>query len=86
MAEDPPDDVPVTAHGHTVCMSTGEERTAVLILRAWMEDDADPPLRVRITRTGRDRVAEPVSSASVTIEGTCMVVRAWLEHLLDERE
>jgi hypothetical protein len=67
-------------------MSTGEQRTGVLILRAWVEDDADYPLRVRITRTGRDRLTGPVTSASVTIEGTCMVVQAWLEHLVDDRE
>jgi hypothetical protein len=80
------DDFSVTAHGDTVRMSTGEERTGVLILRAWVEDDDEHPLRVRITRTARDRVTEPITSASVTIEGICMVVQAWLEHLVNDRE
>jgi hypothetical protein len=80
------DDVSVTAHDDTVHMSTGEERTGVLILRAWVEDDDEHPLRVRIMRTARDRVTEPITSASVTIEGICTVVQDWLEHLVDDRE
>lgn len=55
-------------------------------MRAWVEDDDEHPLRVRITRTARDRVTEPITSASVTIEEICMVVQAWLEHLVDDRE
>jgi hypothetical protein len=80
------DDVSVTAHVDTVGMSTDEERTGVLILRAWVEDDHEHPLRVRITRTARDRATEPITCASVTIEEICMVVQAWLEHLVDDRE
>jgi hypothetical protein len=79
-------DVSVTAYGDTVRMSTGEERTGILILRAWVEDDDEHPLRVRITRMARDRVAEPITSASVTIEGICTLVQDWLEHLVDERK
>jgi len=58
----------------------------MLVLRAWVEGRDDQPLRVRITRTVQGRMTEPVSSASVTIEGICTVVRAWLEDLLDDRE
>jgi hypothetical protein len=76
----------VTAHVDTERMSMGGERTGVLILRAWVEDDDEHPLRVRLTRTARDRVTEPITSASVTIEEICMVVQAWLEHLVDGRK
>jgi hypothetical protein len=31
-------------------------------------------------------MTEPVSSASVTIEGICAAVRAWLEDRLDDQE
>jgi hypothetical protein len=65
-------------------MSTGEDRAGVLILRAWVEDDDEHRLRVRITRTAQDFVTEPITSASVSIEGICMVVRDWLEHLVDD--
>jgi hypothetical protein len=82
----PPDNVSVTAQDDTVPMSTGEERTGVLILRAWVEDDDEHPLRVRITRTARESVTEPITSASVTIEAICTVVQDWLEHLVDDRK
>jgi hypothetical protein len=79
------DDVSVTAYDDSVHMSTGEERTGVLILRAWVEDNDEHPLRVRITRTARDRMTEQITTASVTIEGICTVVQNWLEHLVDDR-
>jgi hypothetical protein len=63
-----------------------EERTEVLVLRAWVEDSGNPSLRVRITRMTRPiqgaRV-EQVSSASATVDGVCATVRAWLEQLVD---
>jgi hypothetical protein len=60
------------------------ERTGVLVLRAWVEGDGEHHLRVRIARTIQGRTTESVTSASVTVEGVCTVVRAWLEDLLDE--
>ena len=66
--------------------SESDERAGMLVLRAWVEDHDEHPLRVRITRTVQGRMTEPVTSASVTIEGICTVVRAWLEDLLDDRE
>jgi hypothetical protein len=58
-----------------------EERTGVLVLRAWVEPDDEARLRVRVTRTIRGCTAEPVSSASATVEGVCAIVRDWLEEL-----
>ena len=63
-----------------------EERTEVLVLRAWVEGSGTQHLRVRITRMTRPiqgaRV-EPVSSASATVDGVCATVRAWLEELVE---
>jgi len=67
-------------------MGATEERTEVLVLRAWVESAADRCLRVRITRMARPihgPTVEPMSSASATVDGVCATVRAWLEELLD---
>ena len=61
-----------------------EERTEVLVLRAWVESTGDQCLRVRITRMARPiqgATVEPVS-ASATVDGVCATVRAWLEELV----
>ena len=63
-----------------------EERTEVLVLRAWVEGSGDQCLRVRITRMTRPiqgTTVEPMSTASATIDGVCATVRAWLEELVD---
>jgi hypothetical protein len=61
-----------------------EERTGVLILRAWVEADGDHSLRVRIMCMNGmvdGGTAEPVSSTFVTVDGACTMVRVWLEEL-----
>jgi hypothetical protein len=63
-----------------------EERTEVLVLRAWVEGSGDQGLRVRITRMTQPiqgATVEPVSSASATVDGVCATVRAWLVQLVD---
>jgi hypothetical protein len=65
--------------------ATEEERTEVLVLRAWVESADDQCLRVRITRMAKPiqgTTVEPVSSASATVEDVCATVRAWLEELV----
>jgi hypothetical protein len=60
-------------------MESDGERAGVLVLRAWVEDTRS--LRVRITRVvGCD---EPRAAAATSIDGTCAVIRAWLEDLLE---
>jgi hypothetical protein len=66
--------------------TTEEERTEVLVLRAWVEGSGDQGLRVRITRMTQPiqgATVEPVSSASATVDGVCATVRAWLLELVD---
>ena len=63
-----------------------EDRTGVLVLRAWVEGADSQGLRVRIirmTQSIQGAVVEPVSSASATVDGVCATVRAWLEELVD---
>jgi hypothetical protein len=69
--------------------ATEEERTGVLVLRAWVQGAGDQGLRVRITQvtpTIQGAAVEPVSSASATVDGVCATVRAWLEELVDGRQ
>jgi hypothetical protein len=66
--------------------ATEEERTEVLVLRAWVESAGERCLRVRITRMARPiqgATVEPVNSASATVDDVCATVRAWLEELLE---
>jgi hypothetical protein len=61
-----------------------EERSGVLVLRAWVEGAAAQGLRVRITRvTGAvdDAIVEPVSSTFATVDDACTMVRVWLQEL-----
>jgi hypothetical protein len=63
-----------------------QERTEVLVLRAWVEGSGTRSLRVRITRVTRpiQRVTvEPMSTASASVDGVCAAVRAWLQELVD---
>jgi hypothetical protein len=66
-----------------------EERTEVLVLRAWVEGSGNQSLRVRITRVTRPiqgATVKPMSTASATVDGVCATVRAWLEELVDGRQ
>jgi hypothetical protein len=73
----------VTGGENTQRMGTiEEERTGVLVLRAWVETDEEPGLRVRIIRLVQGDAAEPLSAASATVDGVCAIVRCWLEELL----
>lgn len=59
-----------------------EERAAVLIARAWLEDRPDARLRVRITFTHDIRSAEREMTVVSTVDDACAAVRCWLESLL----
>jgi hypothetical protein len=66
--------------------TANEERTGVLVLRAWVEADGNNGLRVRITRTIPGGTTEGVSSAAATVDGVCTMIRNWLEELLHGRQ
>jgi hypothetical protein len=55
-----------------------------MILRAWVE--VGRRLRVRVTHVTQDQAREPVRGAASTIDGVCVLIRAWLEGLLDDAD
>jgi hypothetical protein len=59
-------------------MAGDDERTGVLVVRAWIEGDP-PQLKARITQTTDVATREPVSSAASTAEQIYDAVRRWLE-------
>jgi hypothetical protein len=66
--------------------SLTEERSQTMILRAWVEADDEHRLRVRVIRLRPDRAGEPEIGAAATIDGVCMLVRAWLEELISDAD
>jgi hypothetical protein len=63
-----------------VMASPPGERTAVLIIRAWIEGEP-PSLRMRVTRTFDVAAADETTEATASIEEVCAIVRRWLEQL-----
>ena len=63
-------------------MAPPTDRTAVLVLRVWLEPDSTQPLRARLTHL-EDLASPGVGVATAaSVEDTCAAVRAWLEDLL----
>ncbi len=63
-------------------MASAPDRVGLLIVRAWIEDGADPPaLRARITITHdlTAREIAPRTFAAAEIDAVCDAVRTWLE-------
>ena len=55
----------------------------ILVLRAWLEPDTQPGLRVRITAVDPGRAADPGEAgqsllATTSIDEACDTVRGWL--------
>ncbi len=57
------------------------ERTAVLVIRLWLEDGA---VRARITRTLDVSAREAVESAAASQEEIVATVRAWLLEFVED--
>jgi hypothetical protein len=55
------------------------DRTGILIVRLWLEDDSLSGLRARITRTVDTLDPEHDVTTAATSEGICAVVQAWVE-------
>jgi hypothetical protein len=56
------------------------ERTAVLVIRAWIEGEP-PTLRMRITRTFDVTASDESSEATASVDEALAIVRHWLEQL-----
>ena len=57
-------------------------RTAVLVVRAWVEDHPTAPLRIRLTDASEAGAPEPTTTAFASIDEACEAVRRWLEDSL----
>lgn len=55
-----------------------EERTGVMILRAWVEPGHEDRLRVRIIQLVQGEAAGSVGRACTSIDEVCAVIRVWL--------
>ena len=62
-------------------MARIEERSGVLVIRAWIESAAPERLRVRITQI-LGPGEEQTETAAATIDQALALVRSWLEDLI----
>jgi hypothetical protein len=62
------------------------ERTGILVIRVWLEQDAPGRLRARLTQAaGLGGAATTLATAS-DVPGVCDAVEAWLRQFLDPPE
>jgi hypothetical protein len=54
-------------------------RTGILVVRVWIEADADDGFRARVTRTLDASVPEQSTVAAASPDETYAVVRSWVE-------
>lgn len=54
----------------------------MLVLRVWLEDEPEPKLRARVTRTVDLAGREEVSSTAGSAEEILSIVRAWIEEFV----
>lgn len=54
----------------------------LLTLRAWLEEGAQPPLRVRVTRLDEVTSGEPTSFVTASVEDIESTLRDWLQRFL----
>jgi hypothetical protein len=66
-------------------MAETTERSAVLMVRAWVESGSVPRLRARITQSRDLRRTEQISIATTAPDEILAAVRAWLDALLSDR-
>jgi hypothetical protein len=64
-------------------MAETTERSAVLIVRAWVEGAAVPRLTARITQSRDLRRTEQISFATDKPDEILAAVRAWLDAVLE---
>ena len=59
------------------------ERTGILVIRVWLEQDGPGRLRARLTQAAD--LGEPATTLAVAsdVPGVCDAVEAWLRQLLD---
>ena len=65
---------------------TAPQRTGILVIRVWLEQDAPGRLRARLTQAA-DLGESPTTLATVAdVPGVCAAIEAWLRRFLDSPE
>jgi len=59
------------------------ERTGILVVRVWLEQDAPGRLRARLTQAANLGEAPTTLATAADVAGICGAVEAWLRQFLD---
>jgi hypothetical protein len=62
------------------------ERTGVLVIRVWLEQDGPGRLRARLLQGADPSDTTPSLVTAAGVPGICAAVEAWLERFLDSPE
>jgi hypothetical protein len=62
------------------------ERTGILVVRVWLEQDAPGRLRARLTQAADLGEAPSTLATAADVPGVCVAVEAWLRQFLDSPE
>jgi len=68
-----------------VVTTPSRERTALLVIRAWIETNSETQLRARITQTADLNGRKEISTAAATRDDIASAVTEWLDRLLEDR-
>jgi hypothetical protein len=63
--------------------SAGAQRTGILVVRVWLEQDAPGRLRARLTQATGLAEAPTSLATAADVPGVCAAVEAWLRQFLD---
>jgi hypothetical protein len=63
--------------------SNAPERTGILVVRVWLEQDAPGRLRARLTQAADLGEAPTTLATAADVAGVCAAVEAWLRQFLD---
>jgi len=62
------------------------ERTGILVVRVWLEQDAPGRLRARLTQAADLGEAPTTLATAADVPGVCAAVEAWLRQFLDSAD
>ena len=66
--------------------STTPQRTGILVIRVWLEQDAPGRLRARLTQAADLGDPGTTLATASDLPGVCDAVEAWLRRFLDSPE
>jgi hypothetical protein len=66
--------------------STAPQRTGILVIRVWLEQDAPGRLRARLTQAADLGDPGTTLGTASDLPGVCDAVEAWLRRFLDPPE